>query len=161
MKQIEERVQLLGHVGLLHMSNLLSSTLDKIKYRLVETSGVAPLLPTPEASERSSLYSCLLCAPDGRRTYSAKGTFRRHVEWMHVSRYDFRCTYCEYKAHRKDRFRNNLRKHGSEPGEIKTFFVPAPSTCYICSKVRSWSAFFDCVAEHCCYHLSDAFGGFR
>lgn len=38
--------------------------------------------------------------------------------------------------------------------------LSTPSRCWLCSKkVTSWNEFFHCIANHCCFHISDYASG--
>lgn len=161
VKQIEDRIHDLDHNELLHLRDLLSGTLNKIEFRLLETSESVPLLPTAAASKSSSnLYRCLLCGQGAEYAYWTKDTFKQHVENEHVPRYEIYCPKYTYITNQKDIYLDHLRQHDLEPGKLRVRPLSTPSRCWLCSKkVTSWNEFFHCIANHCCFHTSDYASG--
>ncbi|PYI01847.1 hypothetical protein BO78DRAFT_390717 [Aspergillus sclerotiicarbonarius CBS 121057] len=104
-------------------------------------------------------YVCYLCPPDERKTYQARGTFRRHVSYRHCPQVIYRClgNDCPWVSARRDKVHCHMRTHHNYPLRVtreQLYLVetktPPPRVCGLCLKgVSCWDEYFKCVCEHC------------
>ncbi|KAE8354256.1 hypothetical protein BDV28DRAFT_131363 [Aspergillus coremiiformis] len=154
---VQNSVTEVSHFQLLVMKSLVRGSYDVLETIIQEAidSEMYSLSSTNSASCDKDRYLCRLCVPHRRKTYSATGTFRRHVASEHARRYKIFCPLCEWSTPRRDKIYDHFKhKHPPPerllPGNIRSVRLNPPRCCPICDKsVERWDGYFSCVSEHC------------
>ncbi|RAK96553.1 putative C2H2 zinc finger domain protein [Aspergillus ibericus CBS 121593] len=104
-------------------------------------------------------YVCYLCPPENRKTFQARGTFRRHVSYTHHRQVIYKClgNNCFFASARRDKVYCHMRNHHNyllrvtrEQSHLMEIRVAPPHVCGLCSKpVNCWEEYFKCISEHC------------